>query len=83
MRAEIAVPLSGLIGMGIGIAFWFNDTHARLDSIEKRLPPYEIQTQNVVGDQAPETFIEINGQRYFLTIDGNPIDSYRENLSKY
>ena len=33
-------------------------------------------TRNVLGNETPEVFYELNGQRYFLSIDGKPVSEY-------
>ena len=37
---------------------------------------YILQERNVIGDSRPEKFIEINGQRYYVQIDGKPVENY-------
>lgn len=36
----------------------------------------QIQEQNVISQEAPEKFYEINGQRVYLEVDGKPIEQY-------
>ena len=39
-------------------------------------PLYQLQTENIFGQEAPEKFYEINGQRFYLEIDGRPVEEY-------
>ena len=34
------------------------------------------QVENVFGQEAPERFYELNGQRAYLEIDGKPVEQY-------
>ncbi len=36
----------------------------------------ELKTEDVIGEKAPETFYEINGQKCYLEIDGKPLADY-------
>ncbi|MBI4447450.1 hypothetical protein HY643_00565 [Candidatus Woesearchaeota archaeon] len=47
--------------------------NTRIGQIEKA---FELQVRDVIGEEAPEKFFEINGQRVYLEIDGKPIDQY-------
>ena len=38
----------------------------------------EIRHEQVIGERAEETYIEVGGQKYYLKIDGVPVeDNYR------
>lgn len=37
---------------------------------------YKLQEQNILGEDTPEKFYEINEQRVYLEIDGKPIEQY-------
>lgn len=37
------------------------------------------QTENVIGGEAPEKFLESRGKRIFLEIDGMPVEQYVRN----
>ena len=47
-----------------------------LPEISNWFPPDQIQQRNVLGGDEPEVFYELNGQRYFLSIDGKPVSEY-------
>lgn len=52
---------------------------ARLDNINSTLAQqsnYKLQEQNILGEDTPERFYEINEQRVYLEIDGKPIEQY-------
>ncbi len=36
----------------------------------------QVQVGNVIGNEAPERFYEMNGQRVYLEVDGKAVDSY-------
>ncbi|MDI6737155.1 MAG: hypothetical protein QME12_01410 [Nanoarchaeota archaeon] len=36
----------------------------------------QIHTANVLGAEAPEKFYDIDGQRVYLQIDGQPVEQY-------
>ncbi|MEK6967360.1 MAG: hypothetical protein AABX51_01890 [Nanoarchaeota archaeon] len=36
----------------------------------------QVQYQDVIGQEAPERFYEINGQRIYLEVDGKPVEEY-------
>ena len=56
----------------------------KVNSIERKLEQYNLKEENVLGGMQPETFFEIDGQRYFLTVDGKPLEQYlRETFTCY
>ena len=40
---------------------------------------YELKTENVVGNEIPEKFYEINGKKVYLEIDGKLVEEYFKN----
>ena len=55
-------------------------TGIRIERIEEMLEresqkPKE-ETRNVIRGEKPETFYEIDGQRYYSKIDGVPVEDY-------
>lgn len=54
-----------------------NNVNGRLDSLSKQ---YQFQERNVLGNpKISEKFYEINGQRFYLEIDGKPVEEYFRN----
>src|SRR3989344_6043249 len=45
------------------------------DSLESR-NKQEIQVRDVLGNEQPEMFYDVNAQRAYLEIDGRPVGSY-------
>ncbi|MEK6813081.1 MAG: hypothetical protein AABX86_03130 [Nanoarchaeota archaeon] len=48
----------------------------QLDELDKKTKQETVTSSNVFGDEKPETFYEVNGQRAYLTIDGKPVEEY-------
>ena len=48
---------------------------ADLESMLKTSQPI-LQEKDVLGNPELETFYEINGQRFYLRIDGKPVEQY-------
>ena len=44
-----------------------------VNEVKQRLQP-TYQIENVIGQEAPEEFYEINGQKFYSQIDGIPVD---------
>ncbi len=42
--------------------------------LAKAKQPYELFVQDVNGNGIPETFIEVNGNRFFLAVDGKNLE---------
>ncbi len=40
---------------------------------ESNFVSYQEQTQNVLGNEKPETYLEINGIKYYSRVDGKEI----------
>ncbi len=38
--------------------------------------PLKIEEKNVIGSQKLEKFYQINGQKFYLEIDGKPVEQY-------
>ncbi|MEK6792888.1 MAG: hypothetical protein AABX96_02735 [Nanoarchaeota archaeon] len=50
------------------------------EDIMKRYGPLSsVRVENVIGNSAPEEFVELNGQRFYLSIDGKPVHNYVKN----
>jgi hypothetical protein len=52
------------------------------DAVKGFLPPatYQLKKENVLGSALPEEFYEINGKRFYLSIDGKAIEElYKPN----
>lgn len=70
-------------GGGISLGFIFitiamiaairscDNTGKMMEKTEPRL-----RIENVIGKETPEKFYEINGQKYYLEVDGKPIAEY-------
>lgn len=43
--------------------------------IEGLNTPLGVYVRNVIGSEAPETFYEIGGKRFYFEIDGKPVES--------
>ena len=50
-----------------------NRTQEILDNYQKAP---QVQVENVIGQEAPERFYDLNGQRVYLEIDGKPVEQY-------
>lgn len=50
-----------------------NRTQEILDNYQKAP---QVQVENVIGQEAPERFCDLNGQRVYLEIDGKPVEQY-------
>lgn len=57
-------------GIGMGIS-----NKVLLEEKIEEIKP-KIQEAQVLGNETPERFYEIDGQRVYLTIDGKPIEQY-------
>ena len=79
-KIGISVPIVFALATASAIRlFSFGGLETKLENIEAAIrnqPKYEIQTQNVIGEEAPEKFYEINGQRVYLEVDGKPVEQY-------
>lgn len=66
---------SVVIGGGTYIGF---KTDQRLEYIEEKIekPKHEIREENVIGEDSPEKFYEIDGKRVYLEIDGKPVEQH-------
>ena len=49
-------------------------------AIEEMKPKPKVE--NVIGNEEPETFYEIDGKRVYLKVDGKPVDQYFTNPSE-
>ena len=62
------------------IAGTFAFTSLSLLKLDKIMNNYQdfskIQTENVIGNKAPEKFYEVDGKRVYLEIDGKPVADY-------
>lgn len=62
--------------LGLGSALYFilsrDETLKRID--ENTRP--QIQVKNVIGNETPDKFYQINGQRVYLEVDGKSIEKY-------
>ncbi|MFA5084718.1 MAG: hypothetical protein WC475_05090 [Candidatus Paceibacterota bacterium] len=45
-----------------------------LENSERTQQQQQVRVENVIGDSAPEKFYEINGQRFYIEIDGKPVE---------
>lgn len=55
-------------------------------SVSQRLrdrQAYELRVEDVLGQEAPERFYEIDGERVFLEIDGMPVAEYVGRVRAY
>src|SRR3990172_214680 len=53
------------------------DSCSNTSDIQKQIQATpQIQTQNTIGQEMPEKFYDINGQRVYLEIDGKPVEQY-------
>ncbi len=45
---------------------------------QKNLDAYQkqVHVENVIGQEAPDRFYELNGQRGYLEIDGKSVEQY-------
>jgi hypothetical protein len=50
-----------------------NRTQEIVDNYQKAP---QVQVRNIIGNDAPERFYEIDGQRVYFEIDGKSVDSY-------
>ena len=48
----------------------------RTAKILERMPEQTLYTENVSGNETPDKFYLVNGQRAYLEIDGQPVESY-------
>ncbi len=46
------------------------------DALKLRELEQKIETRDVNGNNLPEKYLEINGRKYFLEVDGKPIQEY-------
>lgn len=73
----LAVLTLAIGGLALSINNDINKLKDRkIKSLEQQL---QITEENVIGQEAPEKFYEINGQRVYLEIDGKPIEEYFSN----
>jgi hypothetical protein len=79
-KMGLGIPIAFGVAAAIALRFFsFGGLETKLDNIEKAIreqPRYEMKTENVIGQESPEKFYEINGQRVYLEIDGKPIEQY-------
>ena len=69
-----------IIALGLGAAIFFSTLNIRdnLKNIEekiKRISP-NLKIENVIGNETPDKFYEIDGRRVYLEIDGKPVEEY-------
>ncbi len=41
----------------------------------------EVQHRNVIGGSIEDTFVEINGTKYYSKVDGLPVDKYSNTIN--
>ena len=72
--SELEFILAILLGMGtVGIANEMINAGVEKERIRKG---YVIQERNVIGNLTPEKFYEISGKRFYIEIDGKPVEKY-------
>ena len=76
-RLGLIISITGLaivIGLA-GVGMKLTGVSKRLEEL-KPTQMYEIQTEDVMGNEIPERFYEINGEKAYVQIDGNPVREY-------
>lgn len=82
---KLRVPFTMAIGtMLFGAFLWdrcvVDGVETRLDTINETLQetrtPLQLYQRDVIGGPAVESFYEINGQRAYLIINGQPVEFY-------
>ena len=66
------LELYSLISMGVFASVFV------LNKINCSKSHLELKTENVIGNDLPEKFYEINGKKVYLEIDGKPVEKYFE-----
>lgn len=67
------------LGIIMGLGITTNEQTGRIEQELETLESsrlYELRTENVIGQETPEKFYEINGQRVYLEIDGQSVEQY-------
>lgn len=75
----LGVTLAALLGawLASGLRCTRDRTiEQKVDELHTRTTAYELKTQNVLGNETPETFYEIDGRKAYLTIDGKNVEEY-------
>lgn len=76
-RKEVG-GISALVGFALGsicgIGKYYVDSHRFREEDERaNRIVLEFRTENVLGGPEPETYVKINGMKYFSKIDGKDI----------
>jgi len=74
------------VGIGTGIAIAFTGVISAMDTwggpnekemqLKRLNQGYDLQTIDLNGNDQPEIFYVIEGERYFLKIDGRSVEDY-------
>jgi hypothetical protein len=75
------IALLGMIG-ALKSCSQTEDLPSRTQELLNRTKPLEVRTENVMGNPEPEKFYMVNGNRAFVEIDGQPVDTYISSHSR-
>jgi len=59
-----------LVGFGLGSYFLYKGIMGFDNLLDAQI---KIHQENVIGDEKPETYVEINGVKYYSHVDGKDI----------
>lgn len=71
--------------MVAGLLFAFSKIPSQVSSYSASCllnPPQVFVTRDVNGNNIPEKYIELGGKKYFLEIDGKPVEEYLQTTRK-
>ena len=72
--AKVVGAISLVLGLPISISYVLSLNSVKPLQREKMVDL--LHQRNVIGNEAPEKFYEVNGQRAYLEIDGKPVEQY-------